>query len=121
MKIGRLPALVRTTTFRLALLHASIFILFAASLLAYLYYETAGRLDRQASSDLNAEVQELSAAYRGGGMDRLNQSVTERSSARGKFFYLLQGADGAKLAGDFDVLPHAAPAVLGREPYIATP
>ncbi len=111
MKIGRLPALVRTTTFRLALLHASIFILFAASLLAYLYYETAGRLDRQASSDLNAEFQELSAAYRGGGMDRLNQSVAERSSARGKFFYLLQGADGVKLAGDFDVLPHAAPAV----------
>ena len=48
MKIGRLPALVRTTTFRLALLHASIFILFSASLLAYLYYETAGHLDRQA-------------------------------------------------------------------------
>lgn len=110
MKIGRLPALVRTTTFRLALLHASIFILFAASLLAYLYYETAGRLDRQASNDLNAEFQELQAAYRGGGMDRLNQSVTERSSARGKFFYLLQGADGTKLAGDFDILPHTAPA-----------
>ncbi|MBI1360908.1 MAG: HAMP domain-containing protein [Alphaproteobacteria bacterium] len=109
MKIGRLPALVRTTTFRLALLHASIFILFAASLLAYLYYETAGRLDRQAGSDLNAEFQELSAAYRGGGLDRLNQSVIERSSARGKFFYLLQSPDGTKISGDFDVLPAPPP------------
>ncbi|MDP3735818.1 MAG: HAMP domain-containing sensor histidine kinase [Hyphomonadaceae bacterium] len=108
MKIGRLPALVRTTTFRLALLHASIFILFTASLLAYLYYETAGHLDRQAGNELNAEFQELSAAYRGG-FDRLNQSVIERSSARGKFFYLLLDGSGVKASGDFDVLPAPAP------------
>jgi signal transduction histidine kinase len=112
MKIGRLPALVRTTTFRLALLHASIFILFSASLLAYLYYETAGHLDRQAEAELNAEFQELSAAYRGG-LDRLNQAVGERSSARGKFFYLLQDPDGQKMSGDFDVLP-AKPPVIGQ-------
>ena len=73
---GRLPALVRTTTFRLALLHASIFILFSASLLAYLYYETAGHLSRQAEAELNAEFQELSAANRGG-FDRLNQALAE--------------------------------------------
>lgn len=109
MKIGRLPALVRTTTFRLALVHASIFIAFAASLLAYLYYETAGHLARQSESELNAEFQELSAAYRGGGFDRLNQSVIERSSARGKFFYLLMNADGEKASGDFDLLPADAP------------
>jgi hypothetical protein len=88
MKIGRLPALVRTTTFRLALLHASIFILFSASLLAYLYYETAGHLDRQAGAELDAEFQELTAAYVGG-FNRLDQSVVERMAARGKFFYLL--------------------------------
>jgi signal transduction histidine kinase len=109
MKFGRLPALVRTTTFRLALVHASIFIVFAASLLAYLYYETAGHLERQAERDLNAEFQELSAAYRGGGFDRLNQSVIERSSARGQFFYLLTDPAGGKVAGDFDVLPAAPP------------
>lgn len=108
MKMGRLPALVRTTTFRLALLHASIFILFSASLLAYLYYETAGHMSRQAETELNAEFQELSAAYRGG-LDRLNQAVTERSEARGKFFYLLLDGNGQKLSGDFDVLPAAAP------------
>jgi signal transduction histidine kinase len=109
MKIGRLPALVRTTTFRLALLHASIFILFSASLLAYLYYETAGHMSRQAEIELNAEFQELSAAYRGG-IDRLNQAVAERSQARGKFYYLLLDGNGQKLSGDFDVLPAAAPA-----------
>jgi signal transduction histidine kinase len=112
MKIGRLPALVRTTTFRLALLHASIFILFSASLLAYLYYETAGHLGRQAEAELNAEFGELSAAYRGGGLDRLKQAVTERREARGKFFYLLQDGSGQKIEGDFDVLP--APAPLGQ-------
>jgi signal transduction histidine kinase len=109
MNLGRLPALVRTTTFRLALVHASIFIVFTASLLAYLYFDTTGHLDRQAESDLYAEFQELSTAYRSGGFDRLNQSVFERSSARGKFFYLLQNADGAKASGGFDILPAAAP------------
>ncbi len=109
MNLGRLPALVRTTTFRLALVHASIFILFTASLLGYLYYETAGQLDRQATAELNAEFQELSAAYYGGGFDRLNQAVVERSESRGKFFYLLQDADGARSSGDFDVLPAPAP------------
>jgi len=108
MKIGRLPALVRTTTFRLALLHASIFILFSASLLAYLYYETAGQLARQAEAELNAEFQELSAANRGG-FDRLIQAVAERSGARGKFFYLLQDGTGQKIAGDFDFMPAPAP------------
>lgn len=110
MKIGRLPALVRTTTFRLALLHASIFILFSASLLAYLYYETAGHLGRQAEAELNAEFGELSAAYRGGGLDRLKQAVTERRAANGrKFYYLLLDGSGQKIEGDFDVLPAPAP------------
>lgn len=109
MKIGRLPALVRTTTFRLALLHASIFILFSASLLAYLYYETAGYLGRQAAGELTAEFQELAAAYRGGGLDRLDQSVEERMAVRGKFFYLLQNAEGEKIRGDFDELPADQP------------
>jgi len=113
MKIGRLPALVRTTTFRLALLHASIFIGFAASLLAYLYYETAGYLDRQAGEELNAEFAALSQAYTRGGFDRLAQSVDERSSARGQFFYLLVDGGSRKVKGDFDVLPAQPPAAGG--------
>jgi signal transduction histidine kinase len=111
MKIGGLPTLVRTTTFRLALLHASIFILFSASLLAYLYYETAGQLGRQAESELTAEFSELSEARRLGGLDRLNQSVGERAGRGGKFSYLLQDPDGHKISGDFDVLPAPAPDV----------
>jgi signal transduction histidine kinase len=113
MKIGRLPALVRTTTFRLALLHASIFILFSASLLAYLYYETAGHLDRQAGAELDAEFQELTAAYVGG-FNRLDQSVVERMAARGKFFYLLLDPAGEKIHGDFDTLPVRNPPQAGE-------
>jgi hypothetical protein len=113
MKIGGLPNLVRTTTFRLALLHASIFILFSASLLAYLYYETAGQLGRQAESELTAEFSELSEARRLGGLDRLNQSVGERAGHGGKFSYLLQDPDGHRISGDFDVLPAPAPDVGG--------
>src|SRR5690349_18414691 len=108
MKIGRLPALVRTTTFRLALLHASIFVLFSAALLAYLYSETAVHLNRQANAELTAEFRQLNEAYRGG-LDRLAQSVRERSEARGKFFYLLLDPDMRRIEGGLDVLPAAAP------------
>jgi signal transduction histidine kinase len=108
MKIGRLPALVRTTTFRLALLHASIFVFFSAALLAYLYSETAVHLNRQANAELTAEFRQLNEAYRGG-LDRLAQSVRERSEARGKFFYLLLDPDLHRIEGGLDVLPAAAP------------
>ncbi|MEM8921646.1 MAG: two-component sensor histidine kinase, partial [Pseudomonadota bacterium] len=109
--INRLPALVRTTTFRLALVHAALFIVFSGALLVYLYSATAGYLGRQAGSELNAEVSALSAAYARGGFSRLNQSVIERSSARGPFFYLLVRGDGSKVSGDFDMLPDDPPEV----------
>ncbi len=36
-----LPNLFRTTTFRLAMVHAIMFVVFGAGLLAYLYFSTA--------------------------------------------------------------------------------
>lgn len=111
--VARLPSMAQTTTFRLAMLHALLFILFTAICLAYLYSETAGHMQRRAERELSAEFAALAAAYRSGGFDRLNQSVVERSSARGRFFYLLVSNDGRKAAGDFDILP-AQPLATGE-------
>lgn len=108
-RFNRLPALFRTTTFRLALVHAALFIVFSLALLIYLFSATAGRLEREAEDELNSEVQALSAAFARGGFARLNQSVIERSSARGPFFYLLTRSDGEKVSGDFDMLPAKPP------------
>ncbi len=109
MNISRLPAFTRTTTFRLALVHTALFILFAGALLLYLFSATAGRLERDDSDALNSEVTALTSAYSSGGFSRLSQSVVERSSARGTFLYLLVDQDGIKIAGDFDVFPAEPP------------
>ncbi|MFC7290869.1 sensor histidine kinase [Hirschia litorea] len=109
MIIGRLPAFTRTTTFRLALVHTALFIFFAGALLFYLFSATAGRLERDDSDALYSEVTALTAAYASGGFSRLSQSVSERSSSRGAFLYLLVDAQGTKVAGDFDVLPAQPP------------
>ena len=109
MDLSRLPAFTRTTTFRLALVHTALFIFFAGALLFYLFSATAGRLERDDSDALNSEVNALTAAYTSGGFSRLSQSVSERSSARASFLYLLVDSEGKKVAGDFDFLPAEAP------------
>ncbi len=107
----RFPALVRTTTFRLAMLHAAMFAAFSAGLLIYFYVSTVGYIRAQSNMRLEAEVAALAEAYVRGGLNRLNQSVVERSAARAnRFFYLLQGPDGRKISGALSALPAGAPA-----------
>jgi len=106
-----LPALVRTTTFRLAVLYGVLFTLFSAILLAYLYLSTVGYIRNESAQALDTEVRELAAAYNNGGLTRLNQSIIERSAAPGRqFFYQLQDIEGRKISGDFRTMPAQAPA-----------
>lgn len=109
MKLS-IPPFFRTTTFRLAVVHALVFLAFSAGLLVYLYYSTAGYLRSQSVRELDSEVQALAAAFRSGGMVRLNQSVIERSSVPGPFFYVLLDPDGQKISGDFQSIPGEIPA-----------
>lgn len=104
-----LPAFMRTTTFRLAVVHAVMFLVFTFGLLIYLFYSTAGYMRSQSVRELDGEVQALAAAFNSGGMDRLNQTVIERSSVRGPFFYVLQDASGQTISGDFATIPDDLP------------
>ncbi|MGE3143857.1 MAG: ATP-binding protein, partial [Hyphomonadaceae bacterium] len=102
-------ALLRTTTFRLGIVQAGVVLAFAAALLAYVYFATAGQLIRDAVQAADQEYTALERAYTEGGMRRLNQEVVERSARPGPFLYVLAGADGAVIAGDFRRLPMLAP------------
>ncbi|MFC6196623.1 sensor histidine kinase [Ponticaulis profundi] len=108
MKLS-VPNFVRTTTFRLAVVHAVMFTVFTLGLLVYVYHSTAGYLRRQSIAELDGEVQALAAAFNSGGMARLNQSVIERSSVPGPFFYVLLDAEGEKISGDFAAIPDNIP------------
>ena len=52
MKLS-VPNFVRTTTFRLAVVHAVMFTVFTLGLLVYVYHSTAGYLRRQSIAELD--------------------------------------------------------------------
>ena len=97
MKLGPLTFL-RTTTFRLALLYTVLFAVFSAGLLAYLYFTTVGYIRREANDRISEEIVALRQAYLAGGIERLTQSLFERASVPGRyFFYQLETPNGTKL------------------------
>lgn len=105
-----LPNLIRTTTFRLALLHSALFTVFVLGLLVYLYSATVVFVRAEAGASLDAELAELLQVYEDGQLVQLNRSVRERSSAAlpgsgsRQFLYLLQDAEGRKIAGQISGL-----------------
>ena len=105
----RLPTLVRTTTFKLALLHTALFGVFVVGLLIYLYASTVVFIRTEAGASLDAELAELIQVHQDGNLVQLNRSVRERSSASvpgsRQFLYLLQDAEGRKIAGQLSGLP----------------
>lgn len=98
-------SLLRTTTFRLALVQAGIVLVFVLALLGYVYFATVGQLN--ADSDLLAdqEYAALDRAYGEGGIRRLNQEVVERAARQGPLLYVLAESNGAVITGDFQQLP----------------
>ncbi|PZO50078.1 MAG: two-component sensor histidine kinase [Alphaproteobacteria bacterium] len=103
----RLDALLRTTTFRLALVQAGVVLAFVVVMLIYVYFSTVGQLIRDSDALADQEYATLERAYAEGGMRRLNQEVVERAARQGPFLYVLAESDGAIVTGDFQQLPAA--------------
>lgn len=101
----RLDELLRTTTFRLALVQAGIVLAFVVAMLLYVYFATAGQLIRDSDALADQEYAILERAYAEGGMRRLNQEVVERAARQGPFLYVLAESNGAIVTGDFQQLP----------------
>ena len=98
-------ALLRTTTFRLALAQAGIVLTFVVALLLYVYFATAGQLIRDSDVLADQEYATLERAYAEGGMRRLNQEVVERGARQGALLYMLAESNGTVVTGDFRELP----------------
>src|SRR5690606_18088176 len=74
----KIPSLLRTSTFQLALLYM---VLFAASvfiLLAFIYWRTAGYMAEQTDETIEAEIVGLAEQYRGRGINGLINIIRER-------------------------------------------
>jgi signal transduction histidine kinase len=101
----RLDALLRSTTFRLAIVQAGVVLAFVVALLLYIYVETAGQLIRDSDVLADQEYASLERAYAEGGIRRLNQEVVERAARPGPMLYVLAESNGAIITGDFQQLP----------------
>jgi signal transduction histidine kinase len=101
----RLDALLRTTTFRLALVQAGIVLSFVLALLFYIYVATVGQLISDSDNLADQEFASLERAYTEGGIRRLNQEIVERAARQGPMLYVLAETDGAVITGDFQRLP----------------
>ncbi|MDX2274637.1 MAG: HAMP domain-containing sensor histidine kinase [Hyphomonadaceae bacterium] len=101
----RLGALLRTTTFRLALAQAGAMLAFVVALLIYVYVSTVGQLISDSDDLADQEYAALERAYTEGGIRRLNQEVIERAARQGPLLYILAESDGRVVTGDFQHLP----------------
>lgn len=106
MKRQRWADLVRTTSFRLALLYALLFGVSAAVLFAVIYWAATGAMSGQLDAGLDAERPALEERYRSGGIGALSAEITKRLKNPGHpLSYLLRDASGEILAGDLPLLP----------------
>jgi signal transduction histidine kinase len=103
----RLPALFRTTPFRLTLLFLALFAAAAAAFLLYIYVATAGEVIRRSEDEIGRELAALQTDYRLGGVDQVNRSVIERSFDS-PFEYLLEDPQGRRITGTLAESPTEA-------------
>lgn len=104
-KLERLRQLARTSAIRLALRYALWQVLLLAAALAALFWVVNRYVDEQIATSLITELAALKTLPPAPLAARVDALATTRGPARGARHYLLEGADGSRLAGDIGVWP----------------
>ena len=99
--------IVRSSTFRLALLYVLLLGASVVILLGFLYWSTAGYMDRQTDATIQAEIQGLAEQYRRRGLEGLSAIITERVArdSAGASVYLLTDDRFQPIVGNLDRWP----------------
>lgn len=104
--------LVRSSTFRLALLYFGLFSTSVLGLLAFIYWSTAGYMSRQTDATINAEIQGLEERYRTDGLSGLSRLIAGRLAEQqpgDSSIYLLTDQNFRPLVGNLSRWPEPAP------------
>ena len=109
--------LIRTTAFRLTLVYLFLFALFAASLLGYFAWNTRRLITEQITSNVNAEIGEVSDIYARRGLRGLVFTIENRALRPGANLYLVTTPSGVAVAGNVGSL---APGVMGSSGWSET-
>ena len=111
----RHPWLLRSAGVRFAAVYALLLALSAAALALFLWYETAGLLDRQTEAAILADAQGLSERWVGGGLPALVMAVDDRlaQDVDDDAIYLVADAQQHKIVGNLQRWPAgvAAPGI----------
>ena len=97
----------RSTGVRFGLIYAVLFGISALSLAGFLWWSTAGLLDRQTDAAIYADSQGLSERYREGGTAALIETINQRvdGNVDDDAIYLLVGPDFQRIVGNLDRWP----------------
>lgn len=100
--------LIRSSTFRLALIYMLLFSASVVLLLGFIYWSTAGYMARQTDATIEAEITGLAERYRLTSLDGLVRSINERlkRNPQGSFVYLLTDPSFRPIVGNLDRWPH---------------
>ncbi len=111
----RVTNTLRSSTFRLAILYMLLLGLSVGVLMAFIYWSTAGYMDRQTAATIQVEIQGLAEQYRRRGLPGLSSVITERVARDplGSSVYLLVDDALKPLAGNLDRWPTGFPDEAG--------
>ena len=101
--------LLRTNAFRLAALYLALFAASVLALLAFIYFSTAGFIERQTEATIDAEITGLREEYADRGLAGLVEIIQTRSAApnSGSSLYLVTDPALQPLAGNLSAWPKA--------------
>jgi signal transduction histidine kinase len=103
--------LLRSASVRFGILYAGIFGISAAALALFLWWSTAGLLDRQTDAAINADVQGLSERYTEDGLLALEETIEQRLAGNvdDDAIYLLADPALRRMAGNLEHWPARMP------------
>ncbi len=96
----RLPRIMQTSVFRLALSLLLVFVFTAVCSLGYVVWKSGTLMDEQIKQRVETESANLATLYRNGGLRRLATTIEERASQPNSFLYLLTLPNGQPLLGN---------------------
>ncbi len=101
----RLPALLRTTTFRITMMAAGLFALSAFAMLGFVYETTAGALTRQTDGLLNEQINIAKLTFNARGTNGVNRFVVQHSTGKDPYLYVFTYPNGRFISGNLSGLP----------------
>ncbi len=114
---GFAERLFRSAGVRFGVIYASLFGISAAALAAFLWWSTAGLLERQTETAIESDAQALSERYTEGGVPALMEIIRQRVDANvdDDAVYLLADSAYVPMSGNLDSWPSALLLDAARE------